>query len=129
MIRSFSSCCLLVLFLSAVFGREGALVTMWGRMIVERSAERSFSEAVESTFSGQEPCGQCIQITRDWSEASDETLVTRATDVPANWCLFSSGVLPGPGVQVSGGFAGFAFFYCSPVTGPLTPPPRNFQIV
>ncbi|MCC5844395.1 MAG: hypothetical protein JJU05_09105 [Verrucomicrobia bacterium] len=128
MVRSIASFCLLVLFLLAVFGREGALVTMWGRMIVERSAERSFSEAVESTFSGQEPCGQCMQITRDWSEAFDETLVTRVADVSANWCLFFDEAVPRPGEQAAGGFAECSFLYGSPVTGPLTPPPRHFQM-
>lgn len=96
---------------------------------MERSAERPFSQAVGSTLSGQEPCGQCIQITREWSEASDETLVPRAAEFSAAWCLLPACALPLPGMPAATDFADWRAQYPSLFLRPLTPPPRHLQTI
>ena len=34
----------------------------WGMMLYERTSESSFAEALQSTFSGEEPCEICVAL-------------------------------------------------------------------
>lgn len=55
---------LVVLALLASVGGHWMLLqsVAWTRMIVERSREASFAQAVQSTFDGEHPCAMCKRI-------------------------------------------------------------------
>lgn len=56
---------LLALMLVIVFGGGHLVVgqaVAWALMLVERSQTMTVAEAIDSTFSGNEPCARCCQV-------------------------------------------------------------------
>jgi 7,8-dihydro-6-hydroxymethylpterin-pyrophosphokinase len=58
---------LVVLALLASIGAHWALLrsVAWTQMLVERTQQGSFSEAVKTTFDGEHPCGMCQAIEQE----------------------------------------------------------------
>ena len=47
----------------------------WGTMLQDRTPERGVSEALESTFSGEEPCPMCCAVQDERHEEQEEAPV------------------------------------------------------
>ncbi len=128
MFRRISSLTLFLLFALGVFRWEVVQVRMYGRMIADRSAEGSLIEAIESTFSGHAPCGQCLVITRERSQDTTESFIPRDAGLPAHWCPLSEADLDAPRVKTLRHVVSAYPLYTSPVPQPAVPPPRFLQM-
>jgi hypothetical protein len=104
-------------------------VYAWANMLVSYSQERSFSEAVTDTFSGEKPCGLCEKIA---SSKSTDKENQNAPLPPGSPKLFQDlfpptlvslkDPFPSPFPQPA--FLAGAAPLSPPAAGPPVPPPR-----
>lgn len=115
--------CILALFALSGLDRAAVQSFAWSSMMADRAPERGFVEALDSTFSGDEPCQICEALTE---AEKQEPIAPAAEKLPKLYSPASSKA--GPAVIPPGsrwvGFSKMTHFSSSLILEISTPPPQ-----
>jgi hypothetical protein len=125
--RRRQSVCLLLLLFSFLFQWESTQMLAWSRMILDYSQNRSITQAIGETFSGEQPCPMCCKLTQA-KTASTNDEAFQATTLPLAdlyapdffvWGTGFTGSLRGRSTE--------PLLLCTDRLSPPSPPPRFFS--
>ena len=119
--------CLLSLFSLSGLDRSLVQAFAWSTMLADRAPERGLAEAIESTFSGEEPCEMCRALAESESEPAQEPVAPHVEEIVK---LLSPGVpvrstRVNPPGKIWIGYESLTEAHHSEIMEVPTPPPRR----